>query len=114
MPFDSDHFSVWGRQAAQDKNLIKDQVARYQSDLLLVGLGFNDMGWFVSDSAGTLDSMETLVNEARAAKPDIDIALVNVPQRTHIGGRDDLPVKTAAYNDMLKAAIRRGAPPRPL
>ncbi|MFJ9843357.1 GDSL-type esterase/lipase family protein [Kitasatospora sp. NPDC101155] len=105
LPFDSDHFSVWGRQAAQDKNLIRAQVERYQPDLLLVGLGFNDMGWFVSDSAGTLDSMHTLVDEARAAKPDLDIALANVPQRTHIGGRDDLPVKTAAYNDMLKAAI---------
>src|SRR3954471_3326851 len=28
--FDSDHFAVWGRQAAQDKVLIRDQVARYQ------------------------------------------------------------------------------------
>ena len=105
LPFDSDHFSVWGRQAAQDKNLIKDQVHRYQPDLLLFGLGFNDMGWFVSGSAGTIESMQTLVNEARSAKPDIDIALANVPQRTHIGGRDDLPVKTRAYNDMLKDSI---------
>ncbi|MFG2936708.1 fibronectin type III domain-containing protein [Streptomyces sp. NPDC048282] len=103
--FDSDHFSVWGRQAAQDKNMIANEVARYQPDLLLVGLGFNDMGWFVSDADGTLESMKTLVDEARVAKPDIDIALANVPQRTHIGGRDDLPVKTAKYNDMLKDAI---------
>jgi tetraacyldisaccharide-1-P 4'-kinase len=36
--------------------------------------------------------MKTLVGQARAAKPDIDIALANVPQRTAIGGREDLPV----------------------
>ncbi|GGS09851.1 hypothetical protein GCM10010269_56170 [Streptomyces humidus] len=105
LPFDSDHFSVWGRQAAQAKNLIREQVALYQPDLLLVGLGFNDLGWFISNPDGTLDSMKTLVAQARAAKPDIDIALANVPQRTAIGGREDLPVKTAAYNRELREQI---------
>ncbi|MCN9244377.1 fibronectin type III domain-containing protein [Streptomyces sp. RY43-2] len=103
--FDSRHFAVWGRQADQDKKLIRAMVSEYQPDMLLVGLGFNDLGWFVSDAQGTLDSMKTLVDEARAAKPDIDFALANVPQRSLIGGREDLPVKTASYNDMLKAAI---------
>ncbi|MFE9610689.1 hypothetical protein [Streptomyces sp. NPDC006012] len=65
--FDSDHFAVWGRRAAQDKSLIRAQVEKYQPDLLLVGLGFNDMGWFVSDAPGTLASVKSLVDEARAA-----------------------------------------------
>ncbi|WNV85826.1 fibronectin type III domain-containing protein [Umezawaea sp. Da 62-37] len=103
--FDSDHFAVWGRQAAQDKSLIRDQVARYRPDYLLVGLGFNDLGWFVSGPEGTLDSMRTLVDEARAAKPDIRFALANVPQRTRMDGREDLPRDTDAYNGMLAAAI---------
>ncbi|MFF5176141.1 fibronectin type III domain-containing protein [Micromonospora sp. NPDC000089] len=104
-PFDSSHFSVWGRQAAQDKDQIRQQVATYQPDLLLVGLGFNDMGWFVSGPEGTLASMKSLVDNARAAKPDVRFALANVPQRTRIGGRDDLPVNTDRYNAMLAAAI---------
>jgi lysophospholipase L1-like esterase len=103
--FDSDHFAVWGRQAAQDKDLIYDQVAQFKPDYLLVGLGFNDMGWFVSGPEGTLGSIKTLVDRARAAKPDIKFALANVPQRTRIGGREDLPVNTTSYNDMLKNAI---------
>ncbi|MFJ4963595.1 phosphatidylinositol-specific phospholipase C domain-containing protein [Streptomyces sp. NPDC088729] len=103
--FDSDHFAVWGRQAAQDKSLIKAQVEKYQPDLLLVGLGFNDMGWFVSDASGTLASMKTLVDEARAAQPRLKFALANVPQRTKIGGRDDLITKTDTYNKMLADAI---------
>ncbi|MFK0229866.1 phosphatidylinositol-specific phospholipase C domain-containing protein [Streptomyces sp. NPDC090303] len=103
--FDSDHFAVWGRQAAQDKTLIKEQVERYQPDLLLVGLGFNDMGWFVSDAPGTLASVKMVVDEARAAKPNVKFALANVPQRTRIGGRDDLISKTDAYNRLLADAV---------
>jgi lysophospholipase L1-like esterase len=103
--FDSDHFAVWGRQAYQDKDLIRQQVATYHPDLLLVGLGFNDMGWFVSGPDGTLASMKTLVDQARAANPDIRFALANVPQRTSIGGREDLPRNTDTYNQMLADAI---------
>lgn len=103
--FDNRHFAVWGRQANQDKHLIREMVSEYKPDMLLVGLGFNDMGWFISDAAGTLDSMKTLVDEARAAKPDVDFPLANVPQRSLIGGREDLPVKTTEYNKLLKGAI---------
>jgi hypothetical protein len=85
--------------------LIGQQVGNYRPDLLLVGLGFNDMGWFVSGPQGTLDSVKTLVDQARAARPDIKFALANVPQRTRIGGREDLPVNTDTYNQMLADAI---------
>ncbi|MCS0639663.1 phosphatidylinositol-specific phospholipase C domain-containing protein [Streptomyces sp. LP05-1] len=105
--FDSDHFAVWGRQAAQDKTQIKEQVARYKPDLMLVGLGFNDMGWFVSDASGTLSSMKTLVDEARAVEPNLKFALANVPQRTKIDGRDDLIAKTTEYNRLLADAVPR-------
>lgn len=103
--FDSDHFAVWGRQAAQAKQLIREQVATYQPDVLLVGLGFNDMGWWVSGPDGTLASMKSLVDNARAAKPNLRFALANVPQRTKIDGRDDLPANTDTYNRMLAGAI---------
>lgn len=80
-------------------------VATYQPDYLLVLLGFNDIGWFISDAEGTFESMETFIGEARAAKPDVKFALSNIPQRTFIGGRDDLPVKTDVYNQILAGAI---------
>ena len=35
---------------AQDKTLIRDVVAEHQPDYVLVELGFNDVGWFVSDA----------------------------------------------------------------
>ncbi|MEU6486590.1 fibronectin type III domain-containing protein [Streptomyces sp. NPDC046887] len=103
--FDSDHFAVWGRQVAQDKKLIGRMVAQYQPDLILVGLGFNDMGWFVSGAQGTLDSMKELIDHARDARPGVRFAVANVPQRSFIEGRQDLPVTTADYNDRLGKAV---------
>ncbi|MET9540482.1 GDSL-type esterase/lipase family protein [Streptomyces sp. NPDC006553] len=103
--FDSDHFAVWGRQAAQDKDLIGPMVAQYRPDLVLLGLGFNDMGQLASDATGTLDSVKTLVDRARAAKPDVRFAVANVPHRPLIDGRQDLIVKTTQFNIMLKNAV---------
>lgn len=43
-----------GRQLAQDQDLIKEMVSTHDPDYLLVLLGFNDMGWFISDAGGKL------------------------------------------------------------
>ncbi|OKI54618.1 hypothetical protein [Streptomyces sp. MJM1172] len=99
---------MWGRQAAQDKTLIREQVKKFKPDLLLAGLGFNDMGWFVSDANGTLASMEALVDEARAVDPDLKFAPANVPQRTRIGGRDDLIAQTDTYNLQASSGSTEG------
>jgi hypothetical protein len=99
------HFAVWGRQLAQDVGLIQSIVATYQPDYILLELGFNDMGWFISDAAGTLNSMTTFINNARAGKSDVAFVIANVPQRTFIGGRDDLITKTETYNAALPGLL---------
>lgn len=68
-------------------------------------LGFNDMGWFYSDAPGTIDSVDTFVANTRAANPNVRIALANVPQRTFIGGREDLVESTQLYNALLPQYI---------
>ncbi|RAH49623.1 uncharacterized protein BO95DRAFT_450154 [Aspergillus brunneoviolaceus CBS 621.78] len=103
--FDRDHFAVWGRAAAVDKGLIYDVLSAHSAELMLLMLGFNDMGWFYSDAAGTLDSIHTLVTNARAVNPNLKFAIANVPQRSFIGGRDDLPISTNIYNALLRNAI---------
>ncbi|KAE8167238.1 hypothetical protein BDV40DRAFT_284981 [Aspergillus tamarii] len=103
--FPKSHFAVWGRAAAVDKGLIKEVMAAHPADLMLLLLGFNDMGWFYSDSMGTLDSIHTLISNARAANPKIKFAIANVPQRSFIGGREDLPVSTNIYNSLLRDTI---------
>ncbi|CZR68450.1 uncharacterized protein PAC_18349 [Phialocephala subalpina] len=107
--FDSDHFGAWGRQLAQDQDLIKEMVSTYDPDYLLVLLGFNDMGWFISDAEGKLYisrySFLEAVSHLTSSQPTIKFALGNVPQRTAIGGREDLPIKTTQYNELLASAI---------
>ncbi|MET8462818.1 NPP1 family protein [Micromonospora zamorensis] len=106
MSFDDDeHFAMWGQQAAVAKSLIQYEVRQQKPDLILLGLGFNDLGWFVSDAQGTLDSTKTLVDEARKANPNIKLAIANVPQRTLLGGNEQLPDKTNDYNSRLAQAI---------
>jgi lysophospholipase L1-like esterase len=101
LDFPKSDFAVWGRAAAVDKGLIKEVMAAHPVDLMLLLLGFNDMGWFYSDSMGTLDSIHTLINNARAANPTIKFAVANVPQRSFISGREDLSISTNIYNSLL-------------
>ncbi|KFZ11648.1 hypothetical protein V501_04652 [Pseudogymnoascus sp. VKM F-4519 (FW-2642)] len=101
----SNHFAVWGRSAAVDKGLIQGVLEQNMADIMLLMLGFNDMGWFYSDGAGTIDSIGTLVANARAANPSIKFAIANVPQRSFIGGRVDLVENTQIYNNLLPDAI---------
>ncbi|KAB8236592.1 uncharacterized protein BDW43DRAFT_323679 [Aspergillus alliaceus] len=105
LDFDKDHFAVWGRAAAVDKELIYDVLSTHPADLTLLMLGFNDMGWFYSDAEGTLDSIHTLVSNACSANPKLKFAIANVPQRSFIGGREDLPVSTNIYNALLRDSI---------
>lgn len=103
--FDKYHFSHTGRQVTQAKDTIKEQVEIHQPDMLLVMLGFNDMAWCVCGCEDTLKSMYTFVENARAAKPDIQFAIGNVLQREHLHGRDNLAKMTARYNAMLHDAL---------
>jgi lysophospholipase L1-like esterase len=99
------HFAIWGRSLAEDVPLISGMVSQHWPELLLIELGFNDIGWFISDAAGTLANMEAFISSARAARSDLKFAIANVPMRTFIGGRDDLITKTEAYNALLAASI---------
>jgi hypothetical protein len=49
-------------------------------DYLLVELGFNDLGSFVSEADGAIANMKTFIANARSAKPDIRFAITNVSQ----------------------------------
>lgn len=96
------HFAIWGRACAQDVSLIHDVVVDAQPDLILSMLGFNDMGWRITDGKGTFDCTTTLIERYRLAKPDVKLAVANVPERTN---RVELAQHTADYNKLLAQAI---------
>lgn len=102
--FDTFHFAHTGRQVRQAKDTIHEQVTHDQPDMLLVMLGFNDMGWCVSGPDETLADMKSFVDNARAAKPSLSFVLANVPQRTP-GAHENLPTWTADYNASLRRAV---------
>lgn len=101
--FDHDHFAVWGRAIAEDRDLIFSQILKYQPDIIFVLMGFNDLAWFYGDDTATLMNMKALVDFARMAKPNLKILIGNIPQRLRVLGREDLIDKTARYNLALKA-----------
>lgn len=98
----SNHFAISGRAAAVVQGLIQDVATNYPADLMLIMLGFNDLGWFYSDDNGLIVSMRNLIRNARAANPNMQFVIGTVPQRTFIGGRSDLVTNTDSYNRMLR------------
>ncbi|KAL5344058.1 fibronectin type III domain protein [Aspergillus crustosus] len=96
------HASFWGRQASQSKGTINGWVKEYKPDYLLILLGFNDLGWWVSGPDALVGDIGSLVNEARKAKPDIKLLIGNVVHRTFLDGRQDLVDNTNRYNILLK------------
>ncbi|KAL2128216.1 hypothetical protein VTI74DRAFT_9507 [Chaetomium olivicolor] len=99
------HAAKWGGQAAQSKDTIRDWVAEHQPEYLLILLGFNDLGWFVSGPEDLVGNMGQLVDNARKAKPDVKILLGNVVHRSFIGGRQDLVKNINRYNQLLRERI---------
>lgn len=103
--FSGRHFAYTGRQVFQAKDTIEEQVSLHQPDLLLVMLGFNDLGWCVSGPEGTLENMMKFISNARAAKGDLRFAVANVLQRSPLPGHPELTNWTTKYNSMLQDAI---------
>ncbi|KAI5367396.1 Putative fibronectin type III, lipase, GDSL, active, immunoglobulin-like, SGNH hydrolase superfamily [Septoria linicola] len=95
------HFATWGYQAFQCKEAIAEVVRDWQPDLVLSLLGFNDVGWWVSDADGTLESIRAIVENTRAVKADVDFAFGNIVNRTYLEGREDLLENTKRFNDLL-------------
>ncbi|KAK2025539.1 SGNH hydrolase [Colletotrichum zoysiae] len=103
--FESFHFAVWGRQATQCKDLVRDQVERFRPDYVLVMLGFNDMGWGVADAEGTIAAMGQLIGRTRAANPAVRLAVADVPQPTPVRGTEKLAPMIDRYNRLLRASV---------
>ncbi|KAL4864919.1 hypothetical protein BDV12DRAFT_200637 [Aspergillus spectabilis] len=86
----------------------------HKPDYLLILLGFNYLGWWVSGPETLVGEMGNLVQAARAAKPDITLLVGNVAHRTFIERRKDLVDNTSEYNILLWNRLpnwfQRGSP----
>ena len=65
--FDQHHDAIWGRSLQNAAADIQSEVATSRPEYVLVLLGINDLGWGISDPAGTEASLKSFVANARAA-----------------------------------------------
>ncbi|MFD9004102.1 GDSL-type esterase/lipase family protein [Streptomyces sp. NPDC059582] len=106
----SAHYAMWGRTLGQDVGTIEAVMAAqgaqgHLPDMLLVELGFNDIGW-QGAGADLVDTMKSFVDNARRANPNVQIVLADVPQRTSLGSANpQLPQRTRDYNAALARAV---------
>jgi hypothetical protein len=104
----SAHFAIWGREIAQNLDIISQQIRDYRPDYLLVELGFNDLAWSAREPDQALLLMEQFIDKARATSLELRFAIANVPQRSKIGNLD---VRTRQYNEKLREAIPKWSLP---
>lgn len=99
----SSHFAVYGRPAWQDIEPLHAQVSTHQPDILVLHLGFNDIGWWGHNATDLILSVQRLVFNARLARPDIKVLIADVSHRVAVSGREDIEAITNEYNDLLDA-----------
>lgn len=101
----SAHFAVYGRPAWLDVDLIAAQAAAARPDVVVLHLGFNDIGWWAQTAAELLASVRALVDNARLGRPDIRVLVADVSHRVLVPGREDIPRTTDAYNALLRKSV---------
>jgi lysophospholipase L1-like esterase len=99
--FNSNHAARWGKPFATAQDGIAALVQQYRPDIVLVALGFNDMGWYYSDDQGTLASLSNYIANARSVNPNLQFVVADVPQRSNLSWRTDLIAETTRYNAAL-------------
>ncbi|EHL01048.1 hypothetical protein M7I_3010 [Glarea lozoyensis 74030] len=104
----SAHFSIWGREVAQNIDIISRQIQEYRPDYLLIELGFNDLAWGSRQPDEAVLLMEQFIGKAREMSPELRFAVANVPQRSKVG---DLDIRTGQYNEKLREAIPKWSRP---
>lgn len=101
--FDQRHDARWGETLQTAAELIQSDVATYSPDYLLVLLGVNDMGWGISDAAGTQTSLRAFIAHARAAKFDERFIFGQIPPDTREQSDPAFASMITDYNSRLVA-----------
>ncbi|HQR80240.1 MAG TPA: GDSL-type esterase/lipase family protein [Actinomycetota bacterium] len=78
--FDADHAAYWRTAFASQKYPVAGLVNQYHPDVVVVGLGLNDLiGYWLSATA-VLQEARSFVEQARSADPEVDVVIVGLPQ----------------------------------
>lgn len=101
----SNHDAVWGWQLHLAMNEVKNEVAAFQPNYLLVELGFNDLAFGISSPSGAIGDMGTLIANARSANPRLKIVIGNIVHRTELPAYPYINPDITSFNNSLPGAI---------
>lgn len=107
----SAHFAVYGRPAWLDVDVLTAHVASYAPDLVVLHLGFNDLGWWSQTDVELVETQRRLVWNARLGRRDATILIADVSHRLRVAGREDIPAATDRYNRLLRDKIKEWTTP---
>ena len=96
--FDRDHAARWGMTFSGQDVPIQQLVRRYRPDVVVEMLGLNDLVMEHRRPRLVIRSARAFVRDARAADPDVDVVLAELPQTWDTG--------VQVYDDALGALAR--------
>ncbi|HEU5036713.1 MAG TPA: GDSL-type esterase/lipase family protein [Nocardioides sp.] len=96
--FDRDHASRWGKSFEDTDWPIDRLVGLFDPDVVVELLGINDAVWRGEPTPVLLDRAAEFVAGARAANPDVDVVLGELPQTWYAG----VPAYNAGLADLAE------------
>ncbi|MGP3989688.1 GDSL-type esterase/lipase family protein [Streptomyces sp. 3N207] len=105
------HLAGWGAGWLHMAPLIKETVATYRADTLLVSLGLIDLG-FYTDAEQTVANVELFLAQARAANPTVRAVLLPVIPNVRAANDPEFAAECARFNTLLAKAVAELSEPR--
>ncbi|MBQ0867799.1 MULTISPECIES: GDSL-type esterase/lipase family protein [Streptomyces] len=105
------HLAGWGAGWLHMAPLVRETVASYRADTLLVSLGLIDLG-FYTDPEQTLGNVELFLTEARAGNPTLRAVLLPVMPNIRAVTDPAFADACARFNTLLAKAVAELSQPR--
>lgn len=103
--FDSANDAKWGWTMDAATPTIQSTVASYRPNIILVELGYNDLAFGALSPAGLINELQTFIQQARAAKPNVAIFVGNVVHRDPATTSPNIETDITTYDDDLPGAV---------
>jgi lysophospholipase L1-like esterase len=103
--FAQHHDAIWGESMAGGAARIQDDVAAYHPDYLLVLLGINDLGFGMSDPAGTEASLRKFVANARQADSGVQFVFGTLLPNQRTQSEPGYAASVADFNGRLRRTV---------
>lgn len=78
--FDTDHAAYWQTAFVAPKYPVADLIRQYHPEVIVVGLGLNDLFGYWQSPQAVLEEVREFVEQARSADASVDVVVVGLPQ----------------------------------